>query len=182
MTRLLGLDVGTRTIGVAVSDMGGVVATPLRTVRRSTPGADIEAVSGLLAETGATALVVGLPLDLRGREGEAARRSRVVGDALKEALGCEVTYWDERFSTSEAERVLLELDAGAGRTSAARARAHRIASIYANRNDGGGEAWRLLCAMQRGFAQSEPRLAAGYGRAASRCRRRLEAQGYRAAE
>ncbi|MHC4848901.1 MAG: serine/threonine-protein kinase [Planctomycetota bacterium] len=81
-----------------------------------------------------------------------------------------------------AERVLLELDATAGRTSAARTRAHRIASIYAVRNDGGGEAWRLLCAMQRGFAQSEPRLAAGYGRAASRCRRRLEAQGYRAAE
>ncbi|MHC4938827.1 MAG: serine/threonine-protein kinase [Planctomycetota bacterium] len=81
-----------------------------------------------------------------------------------------------------AERVLLELDAAAGRTAAARARAHRIARIYAQRSDSGGESWRLLCALQRGFARKEPKLSAGYARAAARCRARLEAQGFRAAE
>lgn len=108
--RLLGLDVGTKTIGVAVSDDGGVVATPLRTLARSGGKRDLEAVAALMGEMGAEALVIGLPLELSGREGDAALRSRTLGGKLAKALGCEVHYWDERFSTSEAERMLISAD------------------------------------------------------------------------
>ena len=108
--RLLGLDVGTKTIGVAVSDDGGVVATPLRTLARSGGARDLEAVAALMNEMGAEALVVGLPLELSGREGDAALRSRTLGEKLARALDCEVHYWDERFSTSEAERLLISAD------------------------------------------------------------------------
>ena len=108
--RLLGLDVGTKTIGVAVSDEGAVVAMPLRTLSRSGGERDVEAVAAVMRETGAGALVVGLPLELSGREGDAARRCRILGQSLAEKLDCEVHYWDERFSTTEAERLLISAD------------------------------------------------------------------------
>ena len=108
--RLLGLDVGTKTIGVAVSDDEAVVAMPLRTLSRSGGERDVEAVAAVMRETGAGALVVGLPLELSGREGDAARRSRVLGQVLAQKLDCEVHYWDERFSTTEAERLLISAD------------------------------------------------------------------------
>jgi len=81
-----------------------------------------------------------------------------------------------------AERVLLEMDARAGRTREAAARAHRIARIYSRQRDSGGEPWRLLRSLERGLRAAEPRRAAGYGRAAARCRARLESQGFRAGE
>ena len=105
--RLLGLDVGTKTIGVAVCDEEGVVAMPLRTLARHGGQRDIDAVAAVMHETGATALVVGLPRELSGREGDAARRCRTLGDTLGQALDCPVHYWDERFSTTEAERMLI---------------------------------------------------------------------------
>lgn len=108
--RLLGLDVGQKTIGVAVCDEEGRVATPLRTLGRRGGRADIEAVASVMTEMEATGLVLGLPRDLQGAEGPAALRARALGDALRTRLGCEVSYWDERFSTSEAERVLLMAD------------------------------------------------------------------------
>jgi len=106
--RWLGLDVGTKTIGVALSDEEGVVAMPLRTLTRHGGQRDLDAVAGLLSETGAGALVVGLPLDLEGGEGDAARRARALGERLEAHLRCPVSYWDERFSTAQAERALLE--------------------------------------------------------------------------
>jgi len=106
--RLLGLDVGTRTIGLAVSDEGGAVATPLRTISREGGLKDLEAVAAARAEHDAAALVIGMPLDLDGGEGDAARRVRALGARLAEHLGCPVHYWDERFSTVAAERALLE--------------------------------------------------------------------------
>jgi putative Holliday junction resolvase len=108
--RILGLDVGSKTIGLAVCDEARRVATPLRTLTRKGGKADLEAVESVMNETGAGALVLGLPLDLSGREGEAARRARSLGQALAERLGCPVHFWDERFSTAEAERVLLQAD------------------------------------------------------------------------
>ena len=108
--RLLGLDVGSRTIGAAISDDDGVVATPLRTLRRSGGQRDLEAVAALYAETGAQGLVVGLPLSMNGDEGAAARRVRVLGDALAVHLRCTISYEDERFTTVQAERVLIDAD------------------------------------------------------------------------
>ena len=108
--RLLGLDVGTRTIGLAVCDEDEVVATPLRTLRRHGGERDLVAVAAVMNETEARGLVVGLPLTLEGSEGAAARRVRALGDALAARIGCPVHYHDERFSTVEAERVLLAAD------------------------------------------------------------------------
>lgn len=108
--RWLGLDVGTRTIGVAVCDAGARVASPLRTLERHGGARDLEAVAAVARETGAAGLVLGLPLDLEGREGDAALRVRRLGDRLAARLGCPVELWDERFSTVAAERALLEAD------------------------------------------------------------------------
>jgi putative Holliday junction resolvase len=108
--RLLGLDLGRKTIGLALCDEGGVVATPLRTLARVGGQRDLDAVAEAAREAGAGALVLGLPLELSGREGEAARRVRRFGEALAAHLGCAVHYWDERFSTAHAERALLEGD------------------------------------------------------------------------
>jgi putative Holliday junction resolvase len=102
--------VGTKTIGVAVSDEEEVVATPLRTISRHGGVRDLEGVAALVQETGAGALVIGLPLDLEGKEGDTARRVRALGDRLATHLACPVQYWDERFSTAAAERALLEAD------------------------------------------------------------------------
>jgi putative Holliday junction resolvase len=106
--RYLALDVGTKTIGLAASDEGGVVAMPLRTLERHGGRRDVEAVATALRETGAQGLVLGLPLDLDGQEGDSARRVRALGAGLMTQLGCPVHYWDERFSTAQAERALLE--------------------------------------------------------------------------
>jgi len=95
---------------VAVSDEEEVVAMPLRTLPRRGEKGDVRAVGEVMRETGARALVVGLPLSLDGTEGDAARRCRALGEALARQLGCRVHYWDERFSTAEAERVLLGAD------------------------------------------------------------------------
>lgn len=109
--RWLGLDVGSKTIGVAICDEGEVVASPLRTLERHGGARDIQALAALLAEHGAAGLVIGLPLELSGAEGDAALRVRRLGGSLARAIdGVKVEYWDERFSTTAAERALLEAD------------------------------------------------------------------------
>lgn len=108
--RVLALDLGSKTIGCAVSDAESVIATPLRTLPRRGGKADREAVAEVVQEVGAEALVLGLPTELSGREGPAALAARRFGEALSKALGIGVQYWDERFSTVAAERALLEAD------------------------------------------------------------------------
>jgi putative Holliday junction resolvase len=107
--RVVGLDVGTRTIGVAVSDELGLAAHPRRTLARQGTAADVAQVRAVCAAEEATRVVVGLPLELSGRVGPRARRVMVLVDALA-AAGLEVETWDERFSTVAAERVLLDAD------------------------------------------------------------------------
>lgn len=110
--RALGLDVGSKTIGVAVSDELGIAAHPRETLPRAGTAADVAAVLAIAAEVGAQAIVVGIPYELSGREGLRARRVRVLLEALRAALpsGMELDEQDERFSTAEAERVLLQGD------------------------------------------------------------------------
>lgn len=107
--RLLGVDLGDVRIGLAVSDDEQVVATAVETV------ASAEDVVGQLAaevvRQGAVGVVVGYPRTMRGREGQAARRARVVAEALAELAEVPVALWDERFTTVEAERVMLAQDA-----------------------------------------------------------------------
>jgi putative Holliday junction resolvase len=106
--RALGLDVGSKTIGVAVSDELGLLAHPRRTLARQGTRADAEAVASAVAAEGAEVVVVGLPLTLEGDVGHRAKRVLLFVEALRARLAVPVETWDERFSTAGAERALLE--------------------------------------------------------------------------
>ncbi len=107
MGRVIGLDVGTKTIGVAVSDPLRIFAQPLLTLGRKGLKQDLPALGRLLVEQEIEEIVVGLPLELDGSEARSARLARQVGDGLGEASGLQVHYVDERFSSVEAERALV---------------------------------------------------------------------------
>jgi len=108
--RTLGLDVGTRTVGVAVTDELGLTAQGVTTVRRTNLKADLAALRKIIDERSVTHVVVGLPLNMDGSEGPRALASRQFGEALGKATGLPIEYWDERLSTVAAQRVLLEAD------------------------------------------------------------------------
>jgi putative Holliday junction resolvase len=115
MARVLGIDLGSRRIGVAVSDGLGLTAQPRRTIARHGGVRDIDAVAAAVKEADADRIVLGLPLDCEGREGPAAQRARVFGDKLRAALHLPVELIDESFSTVEAEAVLLAADVSRAR-------------------------------------------------------------------
>ncbi|MDP9020999.1 MAG: Holliday junction resolvase RuvX [Actinomycetota bacterium] len=124
--RVLGLDIGTRRIGVAVSDPSGVVAAPYAVLSRAKDrSADHRAVAELVAEVGAGRVVVGLPLSLNGRIGPAARQVLDEVEQLRAALPVPVECHDERLSTVSAQRSLRE--AGT-RASARRAVVDKVAA------------------------------------------------------
>ncbi len=107
MSRAVALDIGTRRIGVALSDSGGTVATPYEVVQRAGDRArDHGRIADLVDEAGAEVVVVGLPLSLDGTMGPAARAILDEVDELRAALAVQVVTWDERLSTVEAERSL----------------------------------------------------------------------------
>ncbi len=108
--RTLGLDVGDKTIGVALSDELGLTAQPYQTLRRTGCERDLQAIRCLLEEWGVSAVVVGLPKNMDGSIGAQARKVSVFADRIEEALGVAVVRWDERLSTVAAERVLIEAD------------------------------------------------------------------------
>ncbi len=116
--KALGLDVGSKTIGVAVSDELGLLAHPRQTLARRGTAADVEAIAAIAAAEGAGTIVVGLPLTLDGEVGHRARRVMVLVDALRARLAIPVETWDERFSTAGAERSLRELDVRGARRRA----------------------------------------------------------------
>ena len=106
--RVLAVDVGTRRLGVAVSDPTGTVASPLATVPRRSPAEDAKALAALAGEQDATTVVVGLPVTLAGREGPAAKAVRAWLDELAELLPeLDLQLADERLSTVAAERALV---------------------------------------------------------------------------
>jgi putative Holliday junction resolvase len=107
MSRALGLDIGTRRIGVALSDSAGMLATPYEVVTRSGDRErDHRRIAALADEAGADVVVVGLPLSLDGSVGPAARTVLDEVGELRARLGVPVVVWDERLSTVEAERSL----------------------------------------------------------------------------
>ena len=110
--RALGLDVGSKTIGVAISDELGIAASPVSTLSRRGTAADAAAVAALAAEREVSDVVVGWPLELSGEVGHRARRVQIFIDALRERLPERIALhtWDERFSTAAVERVLIEAD------------------------------------------------------------------------
>jgi putative Holliday junction resolvase len=123
----LGIDLGERRIGIAVSDRGRVLARPLVVLLRSgDAAADHESIAALVEECGATIVVIGLPISLSGDEGTAARRARVEIAVLAERLAVPVVAKDERLSTVEAMRRLKEQIPGArARQRGGRARGPR---------------------------------------------------------
>ena len=115
--RVIALDVGSKTIGVAVSDPDGSIAQPHGVLPRAGQQADAAKVCALVDELGAGVVVVGLPLELDGSEGHRARLVQRFVTVLEQLDAArepnqrfELARWDERFSTSAAERALLEAD------------------------------------------------------------------------
>jgi len=105
--RALGLDIGSRRIGVALSDSAGTLATPYGVVQRTGDRRqDHRRIAALVAEAEAEVVVVGLPLSLDGSQGPAADAVIAEADELRAALDVPVVLWDERLSTVEAERRL----------------------------------------------------------------------------
>lgn len=107
---LLGLDLGEKTIGVAVCDPARMVATPVETIRRRKFTPDAERLALLAAERNAVGIVIGLPLNMDGSEGPSAQRSRAFARNLPRILDLPIAFWDERLSTAAMERDLIAMD------------------------------------------------------------------------
>ena len=113
--RLLGVDLGEKTIGLALSDVSRSIATPLETIRRSKFTPDAERIRALAVRHEVGALVVGLPLNMDGSEGPRVQATRAFVRNLKPLLGLPVVFWDERLSTAAVTRTLLDADASRAR-------------------------------------------------------------------
>ena len=108
--RLLGVDLGEKTIGLALSDVGRSIATPLETIRRSKFTPDAERIRALVARFEVGAIVVGLPLNMDGSEGPRAQATRAFVRNMKPLLPLPVLFWDERLTTVAATRMLVDAD------------------------------------------------------------------------
>lgn len=108
--RLFGLDLGTKTIGIAVSDVFGQIATPLTTIRRVKFTPDVQALLAHADKHQIGGMIIGLPLNMDGSEGPRAQATRSFVRALAPLAKCPICYWDERLSTVAAERALLASD------------------------------------------------------------------------
>ena len=108
MKRLLGLDIGNKTIGVSVSDPLGITAQGVTTIKRASKVEDVEALKALIDKYDVEKLIVGLPKNMNNTLGFQAKRTMNYADYLKEALKMEIVYVDERLTTSGAEAVLIE--------------------------------------------------------------------------
>jgi putative Holliday junction resolvase len=106
--RILALDYGSRRMGVAISDPLGLTAQPLPPIPREGDRKDIAAIGRLAAEREVTRVVVGLPLLLNGDEGPQAVRARAFGEKLAAELSLPVKMWDERLTTAQSERHLID--------------------------------------------------------------------------
>ncbi|MFV0244646.1 MAG: Holliday junction resolvase RuvX [Qingshengfaniella sp.] len=107
---LVGLDLGTKTIGVAVSDLLWSTATPLHTIRRRKFSADAQALLALFADRDIGGVILGLPMNMDGTEGPRCQSTRAFARNLAGLSDLPIGFWDERLSTVAAERALLEAD------------------------------------------------------------------------
>lgn len=109
--RLMGVDTGTKTIGVAVSDVERRIASPVETIRRVKFTPDAEKLLALAAKLEAAAMIVGLPLNMDGTEGPRAQATRAFARNLEKMGAPQILFWDERLSTAAVTRSLIEQDA-----------------------------------------------------------------------
>lgn len=104
----MGLDLGTKTVGVAISDALGMTGQPITTIRRTNLKADLLALRVLAQENEVTHIVIGFPLNMNGSEGPRAQATREFAALVEKQLGLTVELWDERLTTVSAQRVLIE--------------------------------------------------------------------------
>ena len=105
--RLLGLDLGSKTIGLAISDSGFMIASPLDTIRRRKFTADALALKAIIDERQIGGLVLGLPKNMDGSDGPRVQSTRQFATNLLERFDIPIAFWDERLSTMAVERVLV---------------------------------------------------------------------------
>ena len=108
--KILGLDLGTKTIGVAISDGMRYSATPLETIKRTKFTQDAERIIELIAENQVVALLLGLPLNMDGTEGPRVQSTRAFARNLAPKVNLPIAFWDERLSTSAVTRMMIEAD------------------------------------------------------------------------
>ena len=108
--RILGLDVGSKTIGVAISDPLGWTAQGIDTIRRKNKEQDIELVHKICKDYGVETIVIGLPKNMNGTIGESGERVLALAELIKEKTNLPIEMWDERLTTVAAHRTMLEPD------------------------------------------------------------------------
>ena len=108
--RLMALDLGSKTIGIALSDLGRTIANPYETLRRGKFKADARTLQTIIGENDVGGLVIGLPLNMDGSEGPRCQSVRQFAANLLAEFDIAIAFWDERLSTVSAERTLLEAD------------------------------------------------------------------------
>ncbi|MBN9436160.1 Holliday junction resolvase RuvX [Bosea sp. (in: a-proteobacteria)] len=116
--RLLGLDLGTKTIGLALSDVERRIASPLETIQRVKFGLDAAALLKIAEKHAVAGLVIGLPLNMDGSEGPRAQSTRAFIRNLAPLTALPIVFWDERLSTLAVTRTLLDADASRARRAA----------------------------------------------------------------
>ncbi|WP_294187677.1 Holliday junction resolvase RuvX [uncultured Clostridium sp.] len=108
--RILGLDIGSKTIGVAISDPLGWTAQGISTIRRTNKESDLEEVKKICKEYSVETIVIGLPKNMNGSIGESGERVLEFSNQIKEYTGLKVEMWDERLTTVAAHKAMLEAD------------------------------------------------------------------------
>ena len=108
--RLLGIDLGTKTIGLAISDGLQMTATPAETIKRKKFGVDAEQILKLIAENQIVGIVIGLPLNMDGSEGPRVQSTRAFVRNFSQKCDLPIAYWDERLSTTAVTRTMVEAD------------------------------------------------------------------------
>lgn len=108
--KILGLDLGTKTIGVAVCDAMRYSATPLETIKRTKFTQDAERIIQLIADNQIVAIILGLPLNMDGSEGPRVQSTRAFARNLAPKINLPIAYWDERLSTSAVTRMMIDAD------------------------------------------------------------------------
>lgn len=110
MERILGLDLGSKTIGVAISDPLGWTAQGIKTIRRNGKENDIQEIKDICKEYGVKKIVVGLPKNMNGTIGESGERAMEFSQMIKDRLQVNIEFWDERLTTVAAHKAMLEAD------------------------------------------------------------------------
>lgn len=113
--RLLGIDLGSKTIGLALSDRTLMIATPMETIRRKKFTGDAEKLLAICEEQGVGGLVIGMPFNMDGSEGPRAQSTRQFAKNMAEKTALPMAFWDERLSTAAVTRTLLEADTSRAR-------------------------------------------------------------------